>query len=144
MYSDRDEWVEKNKYYYCGNKQEVPRFYCQFGSRNKCLRKGYGSALYKDSPKPPPQMVLCKKGSLKIEKSLNAYQKFVQSNFDRVKSRMRRPTSAQVLKELARLWRGRGERRQRGSPSPSPARRREEESDEEESESEQEEDSDSD
>jgi hypothetical protein len=136
MYSDRDEWVEKGKYYYCGDKTEVPPFYCTFGSRHRCLKKGYGAALYKDEPKPAPQMVLCKRGAQKMEKSLNAYQKFIKDHFDDVKRQLDHPTSAQVLKELARRWNIKEDRRREGIPSPPPRRRRSNSSIEEDSEEE--------
>ena len=68
MYSDRDEYVESNRYYYCGDKHEVPPNYCTFGSRHRCLKRGFGACLYKDKPKRPVRMVKCEMGALKIEK----------------------------------------------------------------------------
>jgi hypothetical protein len=35
--------------FYCGDKDELPDGYEEFGSRYQCLRKGYGTAMYKYS-----------------------------------------------------------------------------------------------
>jgi hypothetical protein len=120
MYSDRDEYVEESKYYYCGNKPEVPEGYCTFGTRNRCLKKGYGAALYKDEPRRPVRMVKCSKKALKVDRPWTEYQKFIHDNFQNTQRRMgsRRPTD--VLSELAKQWKRLNISSRQRRPSPRP------------------------
>jgi hypothetical protein len=103
--STAETWVQQNKYYYCGDKHEVPPDYCIFGSRSRCMRKGYGACLYKDEPKEAPKLVKCPKGSIKSERTWTEYQKFIHDNFQAVQKKMKGKAPSAILTELAKQWR---------------------------------------
>jgi hypothetical protein len=107
--------VERRKYYYCGKSSEVPAGYCTFGTRDLCLRRGFGAALYRGKPARPSdsEMVRCPNNAVKKECSdpknnqLNEYQKFIKNNYEKVRKKLERKgtyTPPNALSELAKLW----------------------------------------
>ena len=87
--------VKRLKYFYCGDKTTVPEGYCTFGSRYKCLKRGFGVALYKGKPTraSDSELVICPNDAIKTEcssKQLTDYQKFIKKEYDNVRRKLER------------------------------------------------------
>ena len=85
--------VERLKYFYCGDKTTVPEGYLTFGSRYKCLKRGFGGHSIKENQHvlPIPSLVIRTNDAIKTEcssKQLTDYQKFIKKEYDNVRRKL--------------------------------------------------------
>jgi hypothetical protein len=92
-------FVEAKPAVYCGDKKRLPKGYEKFGSRNQCLRKGYGSAFYNADIK---EMKKARKASKKKVRILDQAELYKLA--DRLNVDVKNKDKLTILREVTAVF----------------------------------------
>jgi hypothetical protein len=97
---------------YCGDSFAIGDDYTRRGSQFECMRKGYGSALHRNSDRNTfrEQYTFLGKRTVSLDEdrkygSLKMYQDFLNENFNTAKNASRNLKLGDVFTQLAIMWR---------------------------------------